>query len=166
MVAKILVVEDESQFERLILQRFRRKIRAGTFAFFFAANGREALAILETEPDIKVVLSDINMPEMNGIELITAIHEKYPLIRTVIVSAYGDMENIRSAMNQGAFDFITKPINFTDLETTINKTLEEVQVLAQAKRSDELAIRNEQLEELDRLKSELFTILRMNSVHP
>lgn len=157
MVAKILVVEDETQFERLILQRFRRKIRAGTFAFFFAANGREALAILEKEPGIKIVLSDINMPEMNGIELITAIHEKYPLIRTVIVSAYGDMENIRSAMNQGAFDFITKPINFTDLETTINKTLEEVEVLEQAKRSEELAIRNEQLEELDRLKSELFT---------
>lgn len=157
MVAKILVVEDETQFERLILQRFRRKIRAGTFSFFFAENGRAALAILEKEPDIKIVLSDLNMPEMNGIELITAIHEKYPLIRTVIVSAYGDMENIRSAMNQGAFDFITKPINFADLEATVNKTLEEVEVLAQAKRSEELAIRNEQLEDLDRLKSELFT---------
>lgn len=157
MVPKILVVDDEPQFERLVLQRFRRQLRAGAFEFVFANNGKTALQVLAEQPDIQAVLSDINMPEMDGLELITTIHAQYPLLRVVIVSAYGDMDNIRQAMNQGAFDFVTKPIDFGNLETTIQKTLREVEVVQKAKEAETLALKNEQLLELDHLKSELFT---------
>lgn len=157
MVPKILVVDDEPQFERLVLQRFRRQLRAGAFEFVFANNGRAALQVLAEQPDIQAVLSDINMPEMDGLELITTIHAEYPMLRVVIVSAYGDMDNIRQAMNQGAFDFVTKPIDFANLEATIKKTLREVEVIHKAKEAEKLALKNEQLLELDQLKSELFT---------
>tara|TARA_R100000935_G_scaffold58798_1_gene98035 strand:+ start:1567 stop:2607 length:1041 start_codon:yes stop_codon:yes gene_type:complete len=122
-MANILVVDDEADLEVLIKQKFRKKIRAGEYHFYFARNGILALARLKEEPWIDIVLSDINMPEMDGLTLLGKISETNPLIKTVIVSAYGDMENIRTAMNRGAFDFITKPINFDDLNLTIEKTL-------------------------------------------
>src|SRR5258708_14217283 len=80
-------------------------------------------------PDVDIVLSDINMPEMDGLTLLTHINEVNPLIKSVIVSAYGDMENIRTAMNRGAFDFITKPINFEDLSVTVEKAIRHVKQL-------------------------------------
>ena len=127
MHIKILVVDDEVDLEPLIKQRFRRKIREGTYEFLFAHNGLEALSKLLDHPEIGIILSDINMPEMDGLTLLMKLKElKNPSLKTVIVSAYGDMENIRTAMNRGAFDFLTKPINFEDLEITINKTLEEI----------------------------------------
>lgn len=122
-MAKILVVDDEADLETLIKQKFRKKIRGGEYQFYFANNGKMALEKLVAEPGIDIVLSDINMPEMDGLTLLGKISETNPLIKTVIVSAYGDMENIRTAMNRGAFDFITKPINFDDLSLTIEKTL-------------------------------------------
>ncbi len=122
-MAKILVVDDEADLETLIKQKFRKKIRGGEYQFYFAKNGKVALEKLLEEPRIDIVLSDINMPEMDGLTLLGKINETNPLIKTVIVSAYGDMENIRTAMNRGAFDFITKPINFEDLSLTIEKTL-------------------------------------------
>jgi adenylate cyclase len=122
-MAKILVVDDETDLEVLIKQKFRRKIREGEFEFHFAINGYKALEKLVEEPEIDIVLSDINMPEMDGLTLLSKLNESSPLIKSVIVSAYGDMENIRTAMNRGAFDFITKPINFEDLNLTIDKTL-------------------------------------------
>ena len=122
-MAKILVVDDEADLETLIKQKFRKKIRGGEYQFYFANNGKMALEKLAAEPGIDIVLSDINMPEMDGLTLLGKISETNPLIKTVIVSAYGDMENIRTAMNRGAFDFITKPINFEDLSLTIEKTL-------------------------------------------
>lgn len=122
-MAKILVVDDEADLEILIKQKFRKKIRGGEYQFYFAKNGKAALEKLLEEPRIDIVLSDINMPEMDGLMLLGKISETNPLIKTVIVSAYGDMENIRTAMNRGAFDFITKPINFDDLNLTIEKTL-------------------------------------------
>lgn len=125
-MAKILVVDDEADLETLIKQKFRRSIRENKYEFWFAANGLEALKQIEANPDIEVVLSDINMPEMDGLTLLTKLSEVYPLIKSVIVSAYGDMENIRTAMNRGAFDFITKPIDFTDLTLTVEKTLKHV----------------------------------------
>jgi phosphoserine phosphatase RsbU/P len=126
---KILVVDDEIDLETLIRQKFRRQIREKIFDFVFALNGLEALAKILEIPEIGIVLSDINMPEMDGLTLLTKLKElKNPGLRTVIVSAYGDMENIRTAMNRGAFDFITKPVNFEDLEITINKTLEEIKL--------------------------------------
>src|SRR5680860_744416 len=123
-MAKILVVDDEADLEVLIKQKFRKKIREKEYEFLFAENGKVALEKLIEEPDVDIVLSDINMPEMDGLTLLSKISELRPLLKSVIVSAYGDMENIRTAMNRGAFDFVTKPINFQDLTITIDKTIQ------------------------------------------
>ena len=125
-MAKILVVDDEADLEVLIKQKFRQKIREHQYEFIFAINGIRALEQLEQHHDVDVVLSDINMPEMDGLTLLSKINEQNGLMKAVIVSAYGDMENIRTAMNRGAFDFITKPVNFEDLEVTMEKTLKYV----------------------------------------
>lgn len=126
-MAKILVVDDETDLEVLIKQKFRQKIRNHQYEFVFAINGKHALEQLEQNPDVDVVLCDINMPEMDGLTLLTKLAEQHGLMKSVIVSAYGDMENIRTAMNRGAYDFITKPINFEDLELTVEKTIKYVQ---------------------------------------
>jgi phosphoserine phosphatase RsbU/P len=129
---KILVVDDEPDMESMIRQKFRRHIREKTYDFEFAFNGLEALGKISEFPDIGLVLSDINMPEMDGLTLLSRLKEfNKPGLKTVIVSAYGDMDNIRTAMNRGAFDFITKPVNFEDLEITINKTLDEIFAIRQ-----------------------------------
>ena len=120
---RILVVDDEPDLEPLMLQRMRRHIRSGRYQFVFAHNGVEALERLDREPDIDMVLSDINMPRMDGLALLSQIAEVAPNLRSVIISAYGDMKNIRTAMNRGAFDFVTKPIDFDDLQVTIDRTL-------------------------------------------
>jgi adenylate cyclase len=127
--AKMLVVDDESDLELLIKQKFRKKIREGSYEFLFAPNGAEAIQMLEHEPSIDLVLSDINMPIMDGLTLLTKISELSPIIKVVMVSAYGDMDNIRTAMNRGAFDFVCKPVNFEDLELTVEKTIQHVQQL-------------------------------------
>ena len=120
---KILVVDDEPDLEPLVLQRMRRRIRSGDFIFVFAHNGVEALEMLRAEEDIDMVVSDINMPQMDGLTLLEQIPKVDPNIRSVIISAYGDMKNIRTAMNRGAFDFVTKPLDFEDLQLTIDRTL-------------------------------------------
>ena len=120
---KILVVDDEPDLEPLMLQRMRRSIRAGRYNFVFAHNGVEALEVLQQEADIDMVLSDINMPQMDGLTLLEQIPKVDPNVRSVIISAYGDMKNIRTAMNRGAFDFVTKPLDFEDLQVTIERTL-------------------------------------------
>lgn len=120
-----MVVDDETDLEVLIKQKFRKQIRQKEYEFVFAINGRDALEKIAKNPGIDIVLSDINMPEMDGLTLLSELHETSPLIKAVIVSAYGDMENIRVAMNRGAFDFITKPINFQDLTITMEKTLKQ-----------------------------------------
>ncbi|QQS10622.1 MAG: response regulator [Rhodospirillales bacterium] len=124
--AKILAVDDEPDFELLIKQRFRQRIRKGDLSFRFARNGEEALAVLAEEPDIGLLLLDINMPVMDGLTLLNELRARRSPARAVIVSAYGDMANIRTAMNRGAFDFVTKPVDLDDLETTIDKTLETI----------------------------------------
>ncbi len=123
---RILVVDDEADLEMLIRQKFRKDIREKKFDFLFASNGKEALEKLKEDPDIDLALSDINMPEMDGLTLLSKLGESYPLIKTIMVSAYGDMKNIRTAMNRGAFDFITKPIDFQDLSITMQKTLKHI----------------------------------------
>ena len=128
-MTKILVVDDESDLEVLIRQKFRQKIREQYYDFVFAGNGNEALEKLQQHSDISIVLSDINMPEMDGLTLLTKLNEAAPLTKAVMVSAYGDMDNIRTAMNRGAFDFITKPVNFEDLELTMKKTIRYVNQL-------------------------------------
>lgn len=125
-MAKILVADDEADLEILIKQKFRREIREHKYEFIFAANGVEALEKLAKDPEIEILLSDINMPEMDGLTLLTKLNELNSLTKAVIVSAYGDMENIRIAMNRGAFDFVCKPVNFEDLGITIQKTLQHV----------------------------------------
>ncbi len=122
-MAKILVADDEVDLEVLIKQKFRQKIREQEYEFIFAVNGNDALEKLQQHPDVDIVLSDINMPGMDGLTLLSRLSESCPLVKSVIISAYGDMENIRTAMNRGAFDFITKPINFEDLSVTMEKTI-------------------------------------------
>jgi adenylate cyclase len=124
--SKILVVDDEPDLELLINQRFRREVRAGEFAFQFARDGAEALRLIAADPEIELVLSDINMPVMDGLTMLAELAKQHSGLRAVIVSAYGDMSNIRTAMNRGAFDFVTKPIDMVDLDVTIRKTLDEI----------------------------------------
>ncbi len=131
----ILVVDDEADLELLIKQKFRRKIRENKYSFVFAQNGLDALNKVKEHPELDIVLSDINMPEMDGLTLLTKIPEENPIIKTVIVSAYGDMENIRTAMNRGAFDFICKPVDFEDLELTVEKTMQHVNQLRETLRA-------------------------------
>lgn len=125
-MVKILVVDDETDLEVLIKQKFRKKIREQEYEFVFAVNGKHALEQLEKHTDVELVLSDINMPEMDGLTLLSKLNEDHALLKSIIISAYGDMENIRIAMNRGAFDFITKPVNFSDLELTVEKTIKHV----------------------------------------
>ena len=127
MPIKILSVDDEAPIELLLKQFFRRKIRSGDHEFFFARNGVEALAVLDEHPDIEIILCDINMPEMDGLTLLAKLNERRnPAMRVIMVSAYGDMRNIRLAMNNGAFDFATKPIDMDDLALTIEKAIGQI----------------------------------------
>ncbi|HEY9610786.1 ATP-binding protein [Allocoleopsis sp.] len=154
MPAKILVVDDEPDLEPLICQKFRRNIRHKEIEFFFANNGLEALSQLESQPDIDIVLTDINMPQMDGLTLLTNLSEQYPSIRSIIISAYGDMDNIRAAMNRGAFDFLTKPLNLQDLEITTNKTLRHVEQMKEGLQKERLA-QQAQCELLKNLQKEV-----------
>ncbi len=141
---KILVVDDEPDLQMLMLQKFRSKVKNKEYEFLFAENGVEALETISNNLDVSLVLSDINMPKMDGLTLLSEIQRlERTDIRTIMVSAYGDMENIRTAMNRGAYDFVTKPIDFKDLETTIEKTLREIQQLMNVQ------IMQEQLESLN-----------------
>ena len=148
MAIKILSVDDEADMEMLITQQFRRQIRDKNFEFIFASNGAEALEKLDQNKDIVLVLSDINMPEMDGLTFLSKLNDndqKNPNLKTIMVSAFNDMDNIRTAMNRGAFDFVTKPINFEDLEITINKTIGHVEGLMKAQREHDqlIAIQND-----------------------
>ena len=142
---KILVVDDEPDLEPLIRQRMRRSIRSGRYTFIFAHNGLEALDVLQQEADVDMVVSDINMPQMDGLTLLEQIPKVDPNIRSIIVSAYGDMRNIRTAMNRGAFDFVTKPLDFEDLQITIERTLSHMAEWKQALQSRDklVALQNE-----------------------
>src|SRR3954447_9898701 len=134
MTPTILFVDDEPDLEALVLQKFRRQIREGLVNFIFAHDGFEALESLERHPHVDLVVSDINMPRMDGLSLLQKLQEAEDKKSTIIVSAYGDMSNIRTAMNRGAFDFLTKPIDFGDLEMTIDKTIRHVEMMRDARR--------------------------------
>ena len=135
MVTKILSVDDELDLEVLLTQYFRRQIRKGEYEFTFAHNGLEALQKMLETPDFDIILSDINMPEMDGLTLLAKINElKNPALKCIMVSAYGDMDNIRSAMNKGAFDFATKPIDLEDLDNSIKKAIEQIAFIRKSER--------------------------------
>ena len=157
--ARILVVDDESDLEILFRQMFRREIRRGDLSFSFVHNGQMALDKLTADPDFEVVLSDIRMPHMDGLTLLSELNQRYPLLKAVMVTAYGDMENIRKAMNGGAFDFISKPIQYNDLKTTIEKTLWHVRDLRELNRARQEKERAQaqlvaKLRKLDKMKDE------------
>ncbi len=144
---KILSVDDEIDLELLLTQYFRRKIRKGEYEFFFAHNGLEALTVLLKHKDIDIILSDINMPEMDGLTLLAKVNElQNPALKCIMVSAYGDMGNIRSAMNNGAFDFATKPIDLDDLSVTIEKAIEQINYIKKSQ---------EEHSQLESLKTDL-----------
>lgn len=123
MTSTILLVDDEIDISELVKIQFRRQIRKKEVEFIFAINGVEALDELANNSQIDMVMTDINMPEMDGLTLIGEMRELYPRVKTVVISAYNDMSNIRAAMNHGAFDFLNKPLQKEDLSITINKTL-------------------------------------------
>src|SRR5271170_555178 len=133
MTTRILVVDDEVDLEALILQKFRHQIRDETLSFVFARDGVEALAALKTDSSIELVVTDINMPRMDGLALLQKLQDGEEKVSTIVVSAYGDMTNIRTAMNRGAFDFVTKPIDFLDLEATIGKTIRHIALVRDAR---------------------------------
>jgi len=135
MPAKLLIVDDEPDLELLIRQKFRKEIRNSEFEFTFAHNGVEALTKLRERPDTDLVVTDINMPTMDGLTLLANLADIDTEVKAIIVSAYGDMQNIRTAMNRGALDFVTKPIDFRDLEITLNKTLDQVRQLKESLRA-------------------------------
>ncbi|MBL0054315.1 MAG: response regulator [Bacteroidetes bacterium] len=132
MANRILVIDDEQDMQSLINQRFRKQIKENIFSFEYAFNGIEALEKLKTLEDIYLIVTDINMPGMDGITLLNKIKEINRPIMSLVVSAYGDMKNIRSAMNAGAFDFLTKPFDFVDFETTLDKTLANIRFVLQS----------------------------------
>lgn len=129
----VLVVDDEPDLEVLITRRFRQQIRDREMRLLFARNGVEALDTLARHPDVEVVLTDIRMPRMDGLTLIDKLQQTGHLLATVVVSAYGDMANIRTAMNRGAFDFLTKPIDFADLELTVARAARHAEGLRRAR---------------------------------
>jgi adenylate cyclase len=141
VTARILIVDDEPDLEALVTQKFRRQIRDGALTFVFAHDGLEALKVLEANGDFDMVVSDINMPRMDGLSLLAKLQESDEKLSTVIVSAYGDMANIRTAMNRGAFDFLTKPLDFADFEATIGKTLRHIAAFREARRRQSAAER-------------------------
>lgn len=135
---KILVVDDEPDLQMLMLQKFRKQVKSKEYEFLFAENGAEALDVVADHSDLSLILSDINMPKMDGLTLLNELRKlERTDLKTVMVSAYGDMENIRTAMNRGAYDFVTKPIDFKDLETTIEKTIHEIKQHLKSKEIEE-----------------------------
>ena len=143
---KVLVVDDEPDVEPLVLQRMRRKIRTGLLSFDFAHDGIEALEFLDKNPDVDMVITDINMPRMDGLALLGHVPDKGDGdILCIVISAYGDMKNIRTAMNRGAFDFVTKPIDFSDLQVTVDRALRHLEEwrAARSSRDTLVALQNE-----------------------
>lgn len=126
MTIKIMVVDDEADLELLIQHKFKQKIRENVYSFVYARNGLEALDKLKKNPDIRVMITDINMPQMDGLTLLAMLKQMNAKVSTIVISAYGDMENIRKAMNCGASDFLTKPINFKDLESSLERTIQNI----------------------------------------
>ena len=121
MSVSILVVDDEADVADLFRQRFRRETRQGTYVMHFAASGEEALGRLadEIQPALMAVLSDINMPGMDGLRLLSEIKQRCPDLPVLMVTAYGDNERRRHARELGAFDFITKPVDFDHLKVRL-----------------------------------------------
>ncbi|MEG4405446.1 ATP-binding protein [Microcoleus sp. MON2_D5] len=172
MSTKIMFVDDEPDLESLLSQRFRKKIRAEKWQLFFAHNGVQALEKLKEYPDVDIVVTDLNMPEMDGLTLLSKLNQINLPFKTIVISAYGDLKNIRNAMNFGAFDFLTKPIDFQDLEITLNKTLREVQQVKENQRLRESEARAREeaqhlqncMQDLKKTQAQLIQTAKMSSL--
>ncbi|MDQ3051181.1 MAG: response regulator [Bacteroidota bacterium] len=170
MPSKILVTDDEPDLELIISQKFRSRISKGELKFEFAENGAVALEKLQADPTFDLVFTDINMPVMDGLTLLGKIREQEIQAKAVVISAYGDVRNIRTAMNRGAFDFIIKPIDLDDLEVTLTKALNEIAILKQgieAKTKLEVALIEKakaQAEALQNLQEKEKLILEQNEM--
>ena len=153
--SRILIVDDEPDIETLIRRRFKR--RNGDYEFTFARNGEEALQALSTDPGLELVVTDINMPVMDGLALLNRLQEfEGRIVKAVILSAYGDMQNIRTAMNRGAFDFLTKPIDFEDFETTLRRTREAIEAVREGRQAQaQLIALQQELEIAARIQSSI-----------
>lgn len=162
-MTRILVVDDEPDLEELVKQKFRKKVNDGHYKFLFAGNGQQALDLLDKVGDVDLVLTDINMPGMDGLTLLSKLNERNSILKTVIVSAYADIGNIRTAMNLGAFDFITKPIDFQDMEITMVKTIKHILQLKEneetLKENDSLKIYLNEIQAQKKLKDKFFAII-------
>jgi signal transduction histidine kinase len=165
MPAKILVVDDEPDLELLVRQKFRRQVRQDEFLLAFARNGDEALDLLHADHDFDIVLTDINMPGVDGLTLLSHLNAQYPALKVIVISAYGDMPNIRSAMNRGAFDFVTKPIDFQDLEVTIAKTLQLVRQLQDTQRLQREAVALQQAKDVAEAANQAKSAFLANMSH-
>ena len=121
---KVLVVDDEADVEPMFRQQMRREVRAGLYEFLFARSGRHALEVLDEHPDVQLVITDLNMPEMNGWELLEALGESWPEVPSMVVSAYGNEENARRAEERGAWGFVVKPVDFRELRDKVAESLE------------------------------------------
>lgn len=155
-IPTVLIVDDESDLEQLINLRFRKQIKSAEVQFLFAANGKEGLQLLNDNDEIDIVFTDINMPVMDGLEMLSEIVEQKHTVRTIVVSAYSDMENIRKAMNRGAFDFITKPIDFAEFDMVMEKSLNDVRFIKEAVKTKEdlkIALNQRQIAELEKEKA-------------
>ena len=143
----VLVVDDEEDVPPIFRQHLRRDVRQGRYALHFANSGAQALSCLEAEPDIDLIVTDLNMPEMDGLTLLEHVDASGLNLRSVVLSAYGDMKNIRAAMNRGAFDFLVKPVDFDDMRVTIERSLQNLEAWRDAVASrDELVALNRDLE--------------------
>jgi adenylate cyclase len=150
---RLLVVDDEPDMRTLFELRFRREIQDGTYRMRFAMSGEQALELVSGAPDIDVVITDLNMPGMDGLELLSRLEALELPMKTIVLTAYGDMSNIRSAMMRGAFDFQVKPLDLDDLRATIDNAATIVRRL----RAGEVAVRRaETLEQRNRYLREVF----------
>lgn len=169
-MVKLLFVDDEPKLQALVTQLLRKNVSTGQYELFFALNGQEALELVATHPGIDIVLTDLNMPVMSGLALLKRLQEikpaHNPVLTTLVISAYGDMENIRKAMNAGAFDFINKPLDFDDFRATLTKAVAHVDNLRAIHRReqdahDALEALNRELE--DRVQQRTLDLERTNA---
>ena len=166
MTIKILVVDDEPDVALIFRQKFRRRIRSGELAFIFAEKGRQALDLLEADPELSLVFTDIRMPTMDGLSFLKALRKlDRKILVPLVVSAYDDMPNIREAMRLGAWDFVTKPLDLDDLQAVLDDALSEIRQKREALQNKALLLQSEQDRELAAMQEQTQRDFFQNITH-